>query len=203
MPGTAERIASLVPSARLVFMVRDPIDRAVASYVEERFQGLDTRSLGEAFADVDDPYNPYLSASRYAEQLAPYRELFDPAQLLVLALRDLETDPDGTLTRVFEFLGVDPAHAVDTTARHNVGDAKYEYGRVGTRLRRTMAGKVVTALPPGARAVVRRSARRLLSRPMERPLLPPEVRRRVADALAPDVEEFRRLTGRAFDDWSL
>lgn len=203
MPGTAARAATLVPDARLIFMVRDPIDRAVASYLEERFQGLDPRPVEEAFADVEDPYNPYVSASRYAEQLAPYLEHFGSDQLLVLALRDLEADADATLARVFTFLDVDGTDWIDTSARHNVGDTKYEYGPLATRLRRSLPGKILSALPPGTRTALQSGARRVLSRPLKRPTLSPALRARVADALAPDVEKFRRLTGREFADWSL
>jgi hypothetical protein len=203
MPGTAERMADLVPDTKLIYLVRDPIDRAIASYLEERFHGLDPRSVEEAFADLDDPYNPYLAASRYAEQLSPYLEHFGRDQLLILSLTDLERDPGAVLEQTFRFLGVDPTHRVDTGERHNAGAAKWEYGKFSGRLRRSFVGKIVHNLPPGARTAIRMRARRLLSKPVERPELSPELRERIADVLAPDAKEFRRLTGMDFAEWSV
>lgn len=203
LPGVAERMAALVPEARLVYMVRDPVERAVASYLEERFQLLDPRPLDEAFADLDDPYNPYVAASRYAEQLRPFLERFPRDQVMVVPLRDLQAEPATTLARIFGFLGVDQLHEVDTTRRLNEGAAKYEYAGVGRQLRHSAVGRVVRRLPPRSRAALQGAARRLLSRPLERPELTPELRHRLEEALAPDANELRALTGLALADWSV
>lgn len=203
LPGVAERMASLVPDARLVYMVRDPVERAVASYLEERFQLLDPRPLDEAFADLDDPYNPYVAASRYAEQLRLFLEWFPQEQVVVLPLDDLNRDPAATMARLFRFLAVDDTHEVDTTRRLNEGAAKYEYAGVGRHLRHSAVGRVVRRLPPRGREALQGAARRVLSRPLERPELSPGLRRRLEEALAPDAAELRALTGLALADWSV
>lgn len=203
LPGCAERMAALVPQARLVYMVRDPVERAVASYLEERFQQLDPRPVEEAFADLDDPYNPYLSASRYAEQLELFLEHYPLNQVLVLSLSDLERDPDQVMTEVFSFVGVDPERTVDTSVRLNAGEAKYEYPGLAGRLRRSPVGAAVRRLPPGLRASAQSGARRLLSRPLPRPDISDEMREQLCEQLAPDAARLRALTGRSFSDWSV
>lgn len=203
LPGVAERIAATAPDARLIYLVRDPIDRAVASYLEERFQLLDPRPIEEAFADLEDPYHPYVAASRYAEQLRVYLEHFPAEQLLVIPLSDLEQRPGATLERVFGFLDVDPTHVVDTSRRLNEAAAKYQYGGFTSRLRRGIPGRVVQRIPPRGRAAVQALARGTLSRPLERPGLTDQLRDRLAAALAPDAREFRQLTGLELPDWSV
>lgn len=203
LPGCAERMAALVADARLIYMVRDPIDRAIASYQEERFQELEPRSIEAAFADLDDPYNPYVSASRYHEQLQSYRSHFSDEQILVLPLADLERDPEATMSRVFAFIGVDDTIRVGTDSRLNVGAAKYEYPGLAGRLRRSAVGAAVRRLPPGPREALQSRARRLLSRPLERPVLDAELRERLRDALAPDAARLRALTGLDLADWSV
>ena len=203
LPGVAERIAAAVPDARLIYMVRDPVDRAVASYLEERFQTLDPRPVEEAFADLEDPYNPYVAGSRYAEQLGLYLQHFPAEQLLVVPLADLQGDPDATMERIFRFLGVDPGHSVDTTRRHNEGASKYEYGGVAARLRRGVGGRVVRRMPPRAREAAQGAARRLLSRPLDRPQLSEPLRRRLESVLAEDAARFRAMTGLPLADWSV
>lgn len=203
LPGVAERMAATVPEARLVYLVRDPVERALASYQEERFQLLDTRPATEAFADLDDPYHPYLAGSRYAAQLRGFAAHYPWERILVLSLTELREQPDTALRRVFAFLGVEEGHAVDTSVRHNEATAKFEYTGLGHRLRNSVAATAVRRLPPGARDRVRTAIRRTLSRPMERPEVSAELRQRLAEQLAPDAAEFRAMTGMAVPDWSV
>ncbi len=204
LPRVAERMADLVPDARLIYMVRDPVERALASYQEERFQGLDMRSPDEAFEDLDDPYNPYLSASRYAEQLTPFLERYSRDQILVLSLTDLRDDPQKTMRRAFEFLSVDPGHHVDTTVRHNLGSERFEYGSIGSRLRNSrIADALRQRSPDGPRRFIVGHSKRLLSKPLPRPTLDEGSLQRLADSLAPDAKRFRELVGHSFPDWTI
>lgn len=203
LPGVAERMAATIPDARLVYMVRDPVERAVSSYLEERFQLFEPRTIEAAFADLDDPYNPYVSASRYAEQLDHFLAHYPREQVLVLPLSELESQPDATMERVFTFAGVDSTHVVDTGQRLNEGGTKYEYVGIGARLRHSVAGRVVRRLPDRHRERITSMARRAMSRPLERPELPADLRRRLEEALAPDAARFRELTGLAVEDWSV
>jgi hypothetical protein len=203
LPGVPARLAALVPDARLIYMVRDPVERAIASYGEERFQLLDPRSLDEAFADLDDPFNPYVAGSRYAEQLRGYLEHFPMEQILVLTLGELRGSPQEAVQRVFRFLEVDPAHVVDGARRDNEAAAKFEYGGLGLRLRGTAAATVVRRLPPKVRRRARATVQRMLARPMERPNPSADVIRRLGQALAEDARQLREMTGLALDDWSV
>jgi hypothetical protein len=202
LPGVPERMAALVPYARLIYLVRDPVERAVASYVEERFHGLEARGVEEAFADLDDPYNPYVSASRYAEQLELFLAYFPRDQVLVLTTDELGRDPGATLGRAFEFLDVDPDAPVDVTRRHNDRTAKVEYVEPAARLRRGWPGRAVRRLHPRMRHAVTRPARRLLTRPITAELSAGTLGR-LREVLAPDARRFRALTGLELPDWSV
>lgn len=203
LPGVAERAAALVPHARLIYLVRDPVARAVASYTEERYHGLEPRSIEQAFADLDDPYNPYVAASRYAEQLGPYLRCFPREQLLVLSLRDLAETPVQTMSEVFTFLGVDPDSAVPADTRHNDLSTKVEYSGWAARARRGAPGRALRRLPPGLRGRLAAPVRQRLAAPMERPTLTPEVEERLREALAPDAQRLRTLTGLHLADWTV
>lgn len=203
VPDVPARMAALAPQARLIYMVRDPVERAIASYIEERFQLLEPRPAEQAFNNLDDPYNPYVSASKYATQLSAYREHFPAEQIMVLPLSDLQDHPQRTMCRIFGFVGVDTAHTVDTSTRLNEGGAKYEYGNVAARLRRSAAGRLLRRLPARQRELLQGTVRRLLSRPLHQPDLPPSLEQRLRDVLASDAHEFRAMTGLAFADWSV
>ena len=196
-------MAAEIPSAKLIYLVRDPVVRALASYVEERHHSVEPRSLEAAFADIDDPYNPYIAASRYAEQLSLYRQHFSDDQIRVISLDDLRDDPAGTMRSTFEFLGVQPDVSVDATLRHNTRSEKVEFGAFGNGLRRSSLGKAIRRLPPGWRDTFTRPARKVLLRPITGVEPTPELRRRIEEALSGDADEFRRITGMPFDEWSV
>lgn len=67
-PEVPARMASIVPEARLVYLVRDPVDRAVSQYLHHHRDGTERRPLDEA---VLDPASQYLARSRYCERLDP------------------------------------------------------------------------------------------------------------------------------------
>ena len=72
--GVAERMRELLDDeTRLVYMVRDPIDRLLSHYLHNVGGGYESRPLAEAVAD---PESAYVARGRYATQLEPYlREL--------------------------------------------------------------------------------------------------------------------------------
>ena len=172
VPGVPERMALLIPGARIIYMVRDPIERAVSSYVEERMNDNDHRSFTEAFDDLADPFNPYVAASRYASQLARYRAVFPAEQILVVDMDDLEQEPDATMRRIYAFLHVDEEFQVpDLGARLNTRDHKREYSPAVRRLRASPLLRLAYLLPADRRERLLEPVRRRLSRGIERPRL--------------------------------
>jgi hypothetical protein len=202
IPGVPGRLKSLVPDAKLVYVVREPVERALASWREERFHVSDRRPIDVAFANPEDPHNPYVAASRYAEQLDAYLEHFSPEQLLVIDHRDLATDTAKTVRRVIEFLGLSD-YDVDTTQRHNAGASKFEYGDLGHRLRMSAPAWALRKLPAPMAAALTAPARRLLRRPMPTADLPDDLMTRLRDVLRPDASRLRAMTGLDFADWSV
>jgi hypothetical protein len=201
VPG---RIASMVPDARIVYLVRDPIPRALAHYVEWVFLRVERRPFLEAFADVESEANHYVMSSRYAHQLSCYRRVFDDSQILVLDQRDLLRRRRETLESVFRFLGVDPSYWTPAFEReHNVGQQKMELNSFGWWLAEKRGYlpllRAAGALPERAR----RRVLRVIGRDIERPVPPEALLDRLRATLRPDVEELRSHTGLALDGWSV
>jgi hypothetical protein len=100
--GVPERVAPVLPDARLVYLIRHPIERMHSQYLHPVLQGKARAPLDEVLSDPS-----YLDTSRYAMQLEQYLEWFARAQLLVITAEALRRDRLDTLRRVCEFLGVD------------------------------------------------------------------------------------------------
>jgi hypothetical protein len=97
---------AVLPDIRLIFLARDPIDRAVSHFLHNVHKGrVNSSDFAAYFDDLD---NPALLTSRYDYQLEPFVETYGLDRILVMASEDLRDDRAGALKRVFTFLGVDP-----------------------------------------------------------------------------------------------
>jgi hypothetical protein len=106
-------IARLVPDARIVAILRNPVDRAWSDYQLHVRNGTEHHSFREALARqgsrvrlADDRTAHYLDTGLYAAQLERYFSHFGREQVLVLAYDDLVRDPESTLREVFVHIGV-------------------------------------------------------------------------------------------------
>lgn len=105
-PGVVDRMHPVLPDLRLIFLARDPIDRAVSHFLHNVAKKRLSRADFSAY--FDDVENPALLTSRYGWQLEPFVQAYGRDRLLVMASEDLRDDRAGALKRVFTFLGVDP-----------------------------------------------------------------------------------------------
>ncbi|MFH2127241.1 MAG: sulfotransferase domain-containing protein [Pseudomonadota bacterium] len=112
-PGVAQRIYELLPSVKLVAVLRNPVDRAYSQYWDNRRFLAEPLSFEQA---IDVALTPeyrhgergYFSRGVYINQIESYLELFEREQMLVLIFEDLKQDPEAVFGRCFDFLGVDP-----------------------------------------------------------------------------------------------
>jgi hypothetical protein len=204
LPGVVDRMADLVPDARLIYLLRDPVERALAEYVEEATWGVMAGDIEDQLRDAEAPYNRLLAPSRYAAQLREFRRRFDPHRVLVVDLADLADEPARTLATIFEFLELAPIELDDEALRpRNAWGFKGTHPAWYRALRRPALIRAVHRLPTERLERLRAFVRRRISKPVERPEPSEQTLARVRDVLAPDVAELRTMTGLPFRRWSL
>jgi hypothetical protein len=192
----AARIHQAVPDARLIYLVRDPVERAVSDYVHHVARGYEQRSIHDALKDFTNPDNYYVAPSRYAFQARRYLDHFPASSLLVLDQSDLRERRGETMREVFSFIGVDPdfrspEFEVELLKR----DDYFERGSLGWRLRESPLARGFRRLPLRQRLRIARMARRVL--PKEpRPTLDPSLEAELADFLMPEVGQLRQMSGK-------
>lgn len=104
-------IHSLMPRLKLIYILRDPIDRMwsdAAMFQGVRFggRGMENAPSAKVAAFLRDRRN--LRHSRYAENLARWEQVFDPSQVCLIFQDDIAHQPAHVLGKVAEFLGVCP-----------------------------------------------------------------------------------------------
>jgi hypothetical protein len=182
--GVPARIRAALPDVRLIYLVCDPIERIVSSWLRRVEQGRERRSFRAALAAVRD--NPYVDGSRYHLQLEQYWKHFPASQLHVLALEDLVRTPRQAMLPVWDFLGVDPAPAVSLEGRpaeSGEGDAPTASWQTAVAWLRRLLGSETPA--------------------PTRPLVGVDLRSQLERALVDDVARLRAATGLALPSWTL
>jgi Sulfotransferase domain len=202
--GVPERIKQLVPDAKCIYLVRDPIARTVSQYHYRVAAEGERRSLREALSDLSDPYSVYTCPSLYATQIELYLRHFPQEQILVLEQSDLLSDRQSTLRQIFAFLSVDNAvdysrfeEELNTNREQRIYPASY------ARLRGPVVPAPLRWIPRSVRQPIRRSLERLLMRPVKTATLDDDLRSRLEELYAGEVERLRELTGKSFSTWSI
>lgn len=203
-PSVAGRIHELIPEAKLIYLVRDPIPRIVSHYVQALVQGVEQRPINEAVIPLDEPKNWYVCTSRYASQLREYLRVFAADQILVVDHSDLLARREHTLRRIFGFLGVDETFQPQIDRMMLTRERQMKPTAVGWRLSRSSVAGVIRRLPAPVGAPLAETARRVFYRRIDqRPTLDPSTQQRLTELLRPEVQELREITGMSLASWSI
>jgi hypothetical protein len=198
LPEVPPRMAQVVPQARLVAILRDPVDRAYSHYWHEQQLGHEDLSFLAAIRSEPDRLggdpsdrgrHAYLDRGRYLSQLQRLHRFFPPERLLVLIFEDFRADPRGTFTTLCRFLDIDEAAVPRDLGRN---------WTVHTLARSARVRAVSRRLPwrPLRRAVNRLNARRWTPPPLD-----PEVRADVVERFREDNRALSAWLGRPLP-WS-
>lgn len=105
-PKAAERIGKHVPEAKIIYVVRHPIERAVSAWRHLLINR--SRGVSLSFARSLHTEPSLIEIGKYRNQLAPYLKHFDRSQVQVVFYEELIADPVRELTRCLYFIGADP-----------------------------------------------------------------------------------------------
>jgi Sulfotransferase family len=193
-PGVPERIAKLIPDARLIYLVRHPIQRFRSGYLDEIRRGRQRGPIERTLVS-----NPgYLDASRYAMQIEQYLKHFPRDQLLVITSEDLKHHRAATMRVVHSFLGVEDVTPAALADEFNRSEGQRVLRPLARRVRRLPGAKAVGRLAPGA-------FRGMGTTPLDlaRAELSDAFEDQLRALLRDDVRQLRSYLGADFDGWGI
>ncbi|HKJ35600.1 MAG TPA: sulfotransferase domain-containing protein, partial [Solirubrobacterales bacterium] len=200
--GVPERMAEVVPKAKLIYIVRDPLERIAAHWVHNYAKRREKGSLRETLLH---PNTSYVARSKYFTQLQRFLEHYDREQVMVIENGDLRDDRAATLKRVFEFAGIDASfeHPKFEQVRHSTSRKK-RATKMGMRVQRLSRSRTGRRIP--RRAWLALDLALPLAKPISKPPMD-ELRDalgdEVIDVLHEDAERLREFTGRDLANWSV
>lgn len=195
-PGVAERIHVHSPDCKLIYVVRDPVKRAISQYTFAMAQIPPGSSLTE------DNINDIIKTSCYHYQLEEYLKYFPRENILVLDYEEIKTEPLQVLSRISGHISLEDKWGdVKLDTKNSTGELsrlplwffELRKNRLLMDLRRMMPTKFVGAV----RGALATGPKR------EIPPVPPALIERTKQEAGPDAERFRQLVGQSFDGWSI
>ncbi len=211
-PEAAPRIHSYSPRARIIVMLRNPVERAYSHYLMSVRRGFEKQTFEEALAressrlaegEFERIHFSYADRGFYALQIRRFLDLFPAEQLAFVVMDELLAQPDIVLSRVCRFLGVAPlppgtplGHGNPAARPRSVWLSRVLHGKSPVR----RLGKRLFAPDGGvaglARALRRGNLARLDPEPVEA-----ATRRDLIERFRDDVTELEQITGRDLSAW--
>ncbi|MDJ0953258.1 MAG: sulfotransferase [Acidimicrobiia bacterium] len=195
--GVADRIAAVAPQARILYLVRDPVERTLSHYRYAVRAREEKRPLHAAV--TDDSF--YAAVSHYAMQLRPYLDSF-AGRIRVCALEDLVRDPDREMGALFSWLGLDEAGAGAAFAQRNASPSDVAMVRGPGFLHqagRTAGYRRIRSLLPES---LLNRVRSVLLRPVSQDEMRDDaVVAYLRELHEPQVRELEHLLDREFANW--
>jgi len=219
----AAEIKAFNPEARIIIMIREPVEMLYSLYHQYRLDGNEHLPTFQAALAAQDDRRAgrkltrrtyfrqgliYHETARYAEQISRYFKAFGRDQVEVVLYDDFAAKTPEVYTRVLEFLGVD---ATPKTGHFRVINGSQAVKRPW--LRNLMSDPLVRGTAVAAHAWLPRPVFSLLReiesrlqqsniRLAKRPPMDPDLRRHLQREFAPEVERLSELLGRDLTAWS-
>jgi hypothetical protein len=204
------RIRVLIPDAKLIVIIRDPVERAHSNWAHLWSAGLEPIGDFVRACEQEDQriaagwasFWHYIGLGRYGEQLSHVLRLFPREQVLVLRYRLLLDSPAATLDRICAFLGVEggvlteiPPENVTTHPQQTLGHRAVSLGmRASDAVGRLLPGSVATVATHRLERFLQRGRR-------QRQPLSWEQRQALLPRFAGDIALLADLLGEDFGDW--
>lgn len=197
-PDAPGRIATDLPQARMIAILRHPVDRAHSQYALAVRDDGETRSFSDYVAAFPDA----LERGCYAAQLARYFDRFPRRQILVLLFEEVMAGPEDALRTIAEFLDVDPAGLPATEARRVNESYRPRFPRARATMRRVGAFLRDRDLDWFVNVAKEWGVPEMFGNAGRVPPLPPDERADLMGRYEDDVAQLERLLERDFSVWA-
>lgn len=207
LPNCSQRIAAALPDARLIAVLRNPVDRAFSAYTYQQTCGYD---LGHSFEEalaletsrVAEQWRPvwhYQSLGFYFEQLTRFFAEFPSEQIHVVLYDDLSQDAIAFAQNVYDFLGVDATFVPDTSVKNPSGSPKNRKIYDLFNRDNSLKNVIKTFMPKTARASLKMLIQQQNVQP--KPILEPRIRQSLVEVYREDILKLQDLIHRDLSEW--
>lgn len=132
---SAERIFNTFGKVKILFILRDPVDRAYSHYLMTKRRGIENFSFEKAMAEEKDRINnndgkmhySYCSRGYYLDQLLNYEHYFGKDNIKILLFEEFIKNPLGSITEIASFIGLNEFEFTNTNKNNPASHPRFEY----------------------------------------------------------------------------
>lgn len=196
-PDAPERVAAMLPRARLIAQLRNPVERAYSDYKMLYRRGTISGKPEEYLSSLDNPHPRFLNDGLYALHLDRWLDQFPAHQLHVFLYDDVKARPREVVAAISHHIGIDPVFDVEQSKkRANDGSQRF----LPLSVRKTLAPFKTSVAPlRGTRWF--EATRGLFARSIDYPEMSQDLQLRVRDFYVADVERLGRMIERDLSHW--
>lgn len=125
-PQVARKIKENVPDAKIIIMLRNPVQRGFSHYLMDKRLGyVDLPFKDVVYKQIKHPlidlyYQQYVELGLYCEQVERYLKIWGENRVKIVLLSDFQSKTKDTLFQVCDFLGINNSFLFDVSERHNM-----------------------------------------------------------------------------------
>lgn len=201
------RIAAARPDAKIIAIMRNPVDRVYSRYVGRRRDGLETTATFEELVESeismdlvrDDAHATYLAGGMMSHYLCSYFDAFPAENIQIHFYEEFAGNTREVMASICRFLAVDEDFRFDVDRIYNASGGRIQNAAVG----RIWASSLPLrkGLRPWLPKSLRDSMFRKVTAKTEKVPIKPETRRRLIDVYRDDIQKIQHLTGRDLSAW--
>ena len=199
--GIPEKLRRFNPDARLIYIMRDPVERTISHYWHAVRYDVERRPLLDAIKQEPN----YRDFSYYAMQLEPFFEVFGREKIKILTLEELLGDTENSIKSVFSWLNVDPLLSVSPeffkpeNTTPEVVNVFNHFGGVERWMRQRRLGRLVNSFVPKP---IRHIGAHFVQKIDRRTVDKSEVIRFLRPIQQRQTEELAHMLKRKFPEWN-
>ena len=208
IPQAPQRIKKYIPSAKMIVILRHPVDRAYSNFQHRTNLGLEpltdfSEAISQEKTRIEKNWAPtwhYLEQGFYYKQLKRYFDLFERSQFKIYLFEDWLSDKLGLMREVFDFIGVDPSFTPNMITKYNIsGKPKSmalnnfltNQNPIKTILKKALPQKVCNQLTLNVQ----------MANLQKLPKLSPQVRQQLNQVYEQDILKLQNLIDRELSSW--
>ena len=204
--SSVERILKYVPEAKLIAILRNPIERAYSDYLMHIRDEIGEQLSLKAEIELRPRSSFLLKKGFYSTQLQYYFEHFDKSQIKIYLYDDLKANSVKLMQDLYKFIGVDNSFYPDMSEK--VQTAQIPKSRLVNKLLRKqnpvrsfVAKNLKLFLPEAQRQKLRSQLIKLNSDGKEKAKLSQEERKLLQDLYQEEIVSLQELIGRDLSSW--
>ena len=201
-PKAPGRIKNYIPDAKMIAILRNPVDRAYSGYMMHLGLGWETtndftQALLEEEMRIRNNWGwgHYVNVGFYYMQLKRYFDTFNPDQIKVYLYEDLNANPIAMLQEIFQFLNVDQSFIPDIAIKHNIS------GIPKNNFLGALINSVKPLNPILKQVFPSRLRQNIKKQVLVKPQLSMDVRKQLIEVYREDILNLQDLIHRDLSEW--